>query len=197
MKLNDLQETTRKLTAKIDKLEQKINDCKENEAIAKKMVLKQELSGLPRVTVWKIINFNEIFRQAKNGEIQKVDGAPFYTESYSYKLKVGIYPNGLRDYRNTHLAVFIVVMEGEYDAILPWPFKKKVTFTLIDQQEDSVERENVIKGIIPDNSRAYSRPIHHKENNGRGIANFISHEELFTRRYLVDDTLFLQVEVES
>lgn len=191
VKLNDLQETTRKLMEKIDKLEQRISEGEENEAGTKKMVLKQELSGLPRVTVWKIINFGEIFRQARTGEIKKVDGAPFYTESFEYKLKVRIYPNS----KNTHLGVFFVVMEGAYDSILPWPFKKKVKFTLLDQQEDLVERENVIKEIKPDNSTSFTRPVQHKENPGMGIFKFISHEKLFSRRYLVDDTLFLQVEV--
>lgn len=71
VKLNDLQETTRKLMEKIDKLEQKISEGEENEGVTKKMVLKQEPSDLSRVTVWKIINFSEIFRQAKTGEIKK------------------------------------------------------------------------------------------------------------------------------
>jgi len=196
VKLNDMQKTTRELMEKIHKLEEKISDGKRNEAEIEKMVVKHELSGLARVIVWKIINFSEIFRQAKTGEIKKLDGAPFYTESYGYKLKVRIYPNGYGTYTNTHLMVFIILMKGEYDAILPWPFKRKVTYTLIDQQEDPAERENVIGQINYDNRPKYfERPIHHEENPGQGIARFISHEKLFSRRYLVDDTLFLQVEV--
>ena len=33
-------------------------------------------------------------------------------------------------------------MKGEYDAMLTWPFHKKVTMTLIDQQEKAKDREN-------------------------------------------------------
>lgn len=182
---------------KIDKLEQKISEGRGNEAETKKIMAKHELSGLPRVIVWKIINFSEIFRQAKTGEIKRVYGAPFYTESYGYKLKVGIFPNGFANYTNTHLSVFIVVMKGEYDSIIPWPFEKKVTYTLIDQQEDLVERENVIMEINPDIiNAAFVRPIDREEGPGVGIPEYISHEKLFSRRYLVDDTLFLQVEVD-
>ena len=194
-----MQETTRKLVEKIDKLEQKISEGEGNEPETEKMAMKPELSDLPRVIVWKIINFSEIFRQAKTGETRKVDGVPFYTESYGYKLKVRIYPNGYGTSTNTDLSVFIVVMKGEYDAILPWPFKKKIKMTLIDQQEDSAERENVtdfIKGINPGYSTALRRPIHGNENRGIGIVQFISHRILSSRRYLVDDTLFLQVEVD-
>jgi len=35
-------------------------------------------------------------------------------------------------------------MKGEYDALLPWPFNKKVTFTLIDQDEDLLKRKKVV-----------------------------------------------------
>jgi len=197
VKLNDMQETTRKLMVKIDKLEQKISEGKGNEAGTKKNMGKHELSGLPRVIVWKIVNFSEIFRQAKTGEIKRVDDAPFYTESYGYRLKARIYPNGFGNHTDTHLSVSFVVMKGEYDSILPWPFEKKMTFTLIDQQEDSVERENVIEQLIPKNKPKYfARPIHCEENPGWGISRFISHEKLFSRRYLVDDTIFLQVEVD-
>ena len=39
---------------------------------------------------------------------------------------------GLEMTKKTHLSVFMVLMKGEYDAILRWPFNKKVKFTLID-----------------------------------------------------------------
>lgn len=76
---------------------------------------------------------------------------PFYTkngtDSYGYKVKVLIYPNGDGTGKNTHLSVFIKVIKGEYDAILPWPFKKKVKLELIDQQEDPAQQENVTEEI--------------------------------------------------
>ena len=92
--------------------------------------------------VWKIDGFGEIFRQAMAGRNQTINSDPFYTKNgtgrYGYKLKVRISPN---DQRTNQLSVFIIVMKGEYDAILPWPFTKKVKFTLIDQQADLDERD--------------------------------------------------------
>ncbi len=148
-----------------------------------------------RVFVWKINNFIE----AKTGGKKCLESAPFYsarTESYGYKLRVKIDPNGFGPGMNTHLSVSIYVMKGEYDAILPWPFKKKVKFTLIDQQEDSVERENVSYEFIPGNyPESYARPTQNENSTGCGCSQFISHEKLHSRRYLVENTLFLQVEV--
>ena len=151
-----------------------------------------------RVFIWKVKHFSEVLRQVKAGEKKAIASVPFYTdrtESYDYKLRVQIYPNGDGPGKNTHVSVFVSVMKGEYDAILPWPFKKKVKFTLIDQQEDPDERENIAGQFIPGNfSDSFARPTR-EQNKGYGCHEFISHEELHSRRYLVDDTLFLQVEV--
>ena len=152
-----------------------------------------------RTFIWKIEHFSEVLRQAKTGEKDKIESIPFYTdrtESYGYKLRVWIYPNGDRVHVNTHLSVYIIVMEGDYDAILPWPFTKRVIFTLIDQQEDQVERENVTLHLIAGNCpESFGRPRRNNNTGGRGFPEFVSHDKLHSRRYIVDDTLFLQVEI--
>ena len=149
-----------------------------------------------RKIVWKINEFSRIMSEATNGKKTKIESDPFYTETPGYKLKVAFYPNGCGSGKNTHLSVYIVVMKGEYDAILPWPFDQKVTFTLIDQQEDLLKRENVVGKFIPDNATQtnFIRPKG-EENAGREKAQLISHLNLKAGRYVVDDTLFLQVEV--
>lgn len=87
------------------------------------------------------------------------------------------------------------VKRGDYDAILPWPLKKKVTFTLIDQQEDPNQKENVITEFLTGNHpEIFKRPLI-KESTGLGFPRFVSHKRLNSRCYIVDDTLFLQVEV--
>ncbi|XP_078350410.1 TNF receptor-associated factor 4-like isoform X2 [Oculina patagonica] len=181
---------------KLDVTQVKLNETQKKLETTTKLV--EEFNT--RMFIWKINNFSEILRQAKTWEKDKIESAPFYTdrtESYGYKLKVGIYPNGDRCGENkTHLSVFIYVMKGEYDAILPWPVKRKVTFTLIDQQEESVKRENVTRHFIPYNGpECFSRPTQEQSSTGYGFHEFITHEQLHSRRYLVDDTMFLQVEV--
>ena len=152
-----------------------------------------------RTFIWKIERFSEVLRQAKAWEKNRIESIPFYTdraESYGYKLRVWIYPNGNGGKVDTHLSVYIVVMKGEYDAILPWPFSKRVNFTLIDQQEDPAERDNVTMYLIAGNyPESFARPRENSTINGRGFAEFVTQDKLHSRRYIVDDTLFLQVEV--
>ena len=146
-----------------------------------------------RIFTWKITSFEIKSRQAKNKVKEYEESDPFYT--YGYKLKLRLYPNGGNSGENTHLSMYIVVMKSEYDAILPWPFKKKVTVTLIDQQEDLVERENVLMSIFPDDIPACSARPTQEQNTGCGYPEFITLEKFRSRRYLVGDTLFLQVEL--
>ena len=86
-------------------------------------------------------------------------------------------------------------MKGENDAILPWPFQKKVKFTLIDQQENANDRKDIVKSFnAPNDPECFSKPVNH-ENRGCGYPKFVSHENLLERRYIVDDTIFLQVRI--
>jgi len=190
-KLNDTDAKLNDAHIKLNETQVKLNETGWKLEATRKVVEKLE----SRIFIWRINNFSVAVRQAKiRGKISK-ESVPFYTdrtESYGYKLKVRIYPND--DWFFSHrLSVFIVVMKGEYDAILPWPFKMKLKFTLIDQQEDPVERQNITGLLIPDNKpKAFARPVK-EENEECGCA--ISHKTLYSRRYLVDDVLFIQVEV--
>ena len=190
-KLNNTQIELKNARETIRKLEE-VELKNAQEAIRK---LQEKLHT--RKMVWKIDEFSRIMREAKRELKMKIESDPFYTEIPGYKLKALFFPNGCGSGRNTHLSVSIVVMKGEYDAILSWPFNMKVKFTLIDQEEDPLKRENVVFKFTPDNFK-YTNFFRPKgsENTGRGKLQFISHLKLQERRYIVDDTLFLQVEID-
>ena len=107
---------------------------------------------------------------------------------YDYKLKLRLKPNGKEEGENSYLSLFIFVIEGEHDAKLAWPFHKKVEFTLIDQQENPDNRENITMALD------FARHVT-DETTGLGYNRFVSHNKLRERRYVVDDTVFIQVRV--
>ena len=145
---------------------------------------------------WRIPNFDECLQAAKEGRNERLDSEPFYTSPHKYKAKLCLNPNGLGAAKNTHTSVFFVIMKGEFDAILPWPFLSEITFTLIDQQEDTTQRENIVLSLKPDPTlMSFAKPVG-DENSEWGYPTFVSHEKLQTRRYIVDNTIFLQVKVE-
>ena len=179
VKLSDTQkkfeETTKKLEKKVNALEKHIHYSEEK----------------CESFTWRIDGFSEVLRKSKSGEETKIKSSPFYR--YGYKYKIELHPNGLYCAENTHLSVFLAIMKGEYDATLTWPFDKKYTFTLIDQQENEHNRENIVKSITSDPKLSnFARPVK-EQNIGWGFYDFVSHEELQKRRYIVDDTIFVQV----
>lgn len=187
VKLGETEETVESLKKQLETLK--------NEVKEKTVMVKSEFPDYPLIFIWKIDNFSKLMREAKDGVNERQTCAPFYTENYGYKFEIYIYPNGSDDVWGTSLSVFFIIQKGEYDALLPWPFKRKVKFTLLDQQENLEERENHSVEITPINDlQVFGRPDE-KRIRGYGRPRFISHEKLETGYYVVDDTLFLQCEV--
>ena len=193
------QETTRKLEEKIGVLQRQI-DVKVN----------TDKEGGNKRFIWKIKSFSQRLKQAKAGVKERIESDPFYTGCYGYKFKVFAHPCftvrvGCFSSFSSYLSIGVVLTEGEYDDMLPWPFSKKIKCTIIDQNEDLKERQDFAKYLQASPSKqqglvvpslTLSRPGGYWASSGQ-LKCFISHETLQTRRYIVNDTLFLQVDLEE
>lgn len=105
--------------------------------------------------LWKITNVTRRCLESACGRTVSLFSPAFYTAKYGYKLCLRLYLNGDGTGKRTHLSLFIVIMRGEYDALLPWPFRNKVTFMLLDQNN----REHAIDAFRPDlSSASFQRP---------------------------------------
>ena len=80
--------------------------------------------------IWKIPQFNQRKADAENGKYTSIFSLPFYTGRYGYKMCLHLYIMGDGIGKGTHLSLFFVVMCGEFDNILQWPFTH---FKLINQ----------------------------------------------------------------
>ena len=192
----ECQEKIRKLEEKLSALQRQI-DIKAN----------TDNDGGNKRFIWKIKSFGESLRLAKIGVTERIESDPFYTGCYGYKLKVfaRLYFMEYLPIIDPHLSIGIVLMEGEYDEILSWPFSQRIKFTIIDQNKDLKERQNHISYLSPSKVKRLffgrSKPLFSKRPEGKKMVVegelpcFISHEKLQTRRYIVNDTLFLQVDV--
>jgi len=145
-----------------------------------------------RSFIWKITSFENKLRQGKNNEKRGIDSDPFY--AYGYKLILRLFPNGYGNGENTHLSIFVHVRKGEYDGMLPQVFSKQVTFKLIDQQDDRNRRRLNVAGVF---TADFQKPVENETNFGWGLTKFVSHNKIWTRRFVVNDTLFIKVQVDS
>ena len=136
--------------------------------------------------VWKIEPYSEHKATATS-----MLSAPFYSGRYGYKmcLRLCIMGDGIG--KGTHLSLFFVLMRGEFDNILQWPFTHKVTFKLINQAGGSdivnTFKPHVIKPS-QDNDSIY---------NASGCPCFISHSELEQGGFIVDDTVFIKCSIDT
>ncbi|CAF1398489.1 unnamed protein product [Didymodactylos carnosus] len=88
-----------------------------------------------------------------------------------------------------------MLMKGDYDSILKWPFNHKVTFCLFDQ---SGQNHHVIHSFCPDTkSTSFQRPCS-EMNIASGIPKFISLPMIQEahNNYIDDDTMFIKVSVD-
>ncbi|CAF1258058.1 unnamed protein product [Adineta ricciae] len=142
--------------------------------------------------LWKITNVQENMMDAVSGKHPSIYSPPFYSSPNGYKMRMRVYLNGDGNAKCKYLSVFFVLMRGEYDAILSFPFNYKVTFCLYDQ---SNQRRHVIESFQPDTqSTSYERP-RFDMNTASGIPNFISLETLRqpNNSYIRDDTMYLKI----
>ena len=161
--------------------------------------------------IWKIKSFRESLRLVKEGVKERIESDPFYTGRYGYKLKVFAqwrchfleFAFSKRPiYIGADFLTGIVLMEGEYDDMLPWPFNKKITFTIIDQNKDLKERQNMTDYLSPRSPEWFNdmifseRPGEKMKEVKSKLRVLTTHKVLETRRYIVNNTLFLQVDVE-
>lgn len=110
-----------------------------------------------------------------------------------YKMCARIYPNGDGMGKGTHVSLFFVVMRGQYDALLRWPFRQKVTMMILDQNQ----HEHVVDSFRPDpTSSSFKRPTA-EMNVASGCPLFMSLTALdsTTNAYTRDNTLFVKIDV--
>ena len=140
--------------------------------------------------IWKIDHLKYRLKQSALGKISALHSAPCYTKRFGYKFCTRLYLNGDGIGKDTHISLFIVIMKSEYDALLEWPFRQKVTFNLLNHTN---QNDFVKESFVPDlNSPSFHRP--HKEMNlAAGCPMFVSKERL--ENFIIDDSIFIETSV--
>jgi len=142
--------------------------------------------------IWKIDHCSRRFQEAVSGKTLSIYSPPFYVGRFGYKVCARMYPNGDGIGKGTHMSMFFVVMRGEYDALLPWPFVQKVQFRLIDQ--DRIR--DTYDAFRPEpHSSSFKRPTSDM-NIASGCPTFISQTELRQGGFIRNDTMFVKVTVD-
>ncbi|CAF4528893.1 unnamed protein product [Didymodactylos carnosus] len=165
--------------------------------------VKQELSSIRQkvedlqsisydgICTWKITNASEKMADAQSERQTSICSPPFYSSPTGYKMRMRLCLHGDGNARKTHLSLFFVLMRGDYDEILKWPFNFKVTFCLYDQSD---QQRHIINSFRPDvTSNSFQRPKT-QMNVEFGFPKFYPLPEMLQdgNNYMKDDTIFLK-----
>ncbi|CAB4019637.1 TNF receptor-associated factor 3-like [Paramuricea clavata] len=144
------------------------------------------------ILLWKIEDYEKKRQDAIHGVKTTLSSRPFYTDLRGYKMCAVIYLNGYGSGKGSHLSLFFVVIRGDNDALLTWPFQKKITMMLLDQGNG----DHMIDVFHSDpQSSSFQRP-ELDMNVPSGFPEFVPLESLNNRQYIKDDVMFIKIIVD-
>ena len=141
--------------------------------------------------IWKITGVAEKIAAAISDQQTSIYSPPFFSSANGYKMCMRLYLNGDGQARRTHLSLFFVLMRGDYDPILFWPFQYKITFILLDQ---SGAQQHIVDSFRPDiKSNSFQRP-RSDMNIASGLPKFtpLSSIEAENNPYIRDNCMFIR-----
>lgn len=142
--------------------------------------------------MWRIPEWTKKCREAVSGQCTSIYSTAFYTSRSGYKMCVRLYPNGDGMGKGTHVSIFFVIMRGNYDALLGWPFGHRVIFRMIDQGQNG---NHLIDSFRPDpSSTSFKRPTS-EMNIASGCPLFMPLSKLDdpSVSYVKDDVMYVNV----
>jgi len=121
--------------------------------------------------------------------------SPCYLFPNGYKICFRFFLNGDIKATGRYMSLFFVLMRGNYDAHLQWPFKFRVKFTLFNLLSPN---ENQSKFFWPDTTSVCCQRPKSEMNIGYGISEFFSLDLFETNlsEYVQNDTIFIGVHVD-
>ena len=143
--------------------------------------------------LWRIPGIPRRRRDAIEDRVTSIYSPPFYTGQNGYKMCVRAYLNGDGMGCKTHLSLFFVVLKGEFDALLKWPFECKVSLILVDQ----THRKHIVQTFKPtSDSSSFQRPVSDM-NVASGCPTFTKLSVLEDPDYVKDEVIFIKCIVDT
>ena len=144
--------------------------------------------------IWKIDEIDFRMAQAKLETIYQLLSTPSYTKQYGYKYCISLYLNGDDVGRGTHISIFFIVMKSEYDELLSWPMQTRVTFELINLENET----NSITETFVSNPKSCSFQKPTMEMNvSTGCPTFVSIQQFLKGGFIKDNCAFIKTTVET
>jgi len=143
--------------------------------------------------VWIISDVSQKWAEARGNPDSFLASPPFYTSRSGYKARVHLYLNGHGREWGAKMSFYFVLMKGEYDKILQWPFSRHIEFKLMGQGVNT--GNDLVVHLQPHPQDAsFARPVQGMNVVQEGAAHFPFPLEILRNEVFVDeDTMFVKV----
>ena len=142
---------------------------------------------------WRVDDIRLKIKQAQAGDTSTsvIYSPPFYSTEAGYKFCLCIYPAG--DNNQGHLSLYFVVMKGQFDEVVSWPFQNRVHLSLLNVKRG----QNITKDINPDPRLHYFHRPENPRNVGYGYPKFIALNKLLNEdsEFVENEALFLRCKI--
>ena len=183
----------KQVEGKVLEIERAVNSLSVNYADLELQLQASLASTYNGAFLWRIPEVRKRIRDAKLGRIASIYSPPFYTGRNGYKMCIRTYLNGDGSGESTHLSVFFVLLKGEYDSLLPWPFEHKISLVLVDQDH----KKHLVQTFRPNiQSDSFQRPKSYM-NVASGCPEFAELSILDDTSYVKDDTMYIKAVVDT
>ena len=168
--------------------------------------------GRDKKLIWRICSFSFMFDNAKAAELERQKGIdshpklpcnfqspPFYTSTHGYRFHMKLYPYGCSPATGESASLVITILPGEFDPILPWPFKLIFRINVINLSETTDTWTKTIDPKDHKNSACFVRPCTSYGNPSICFPFLIPHSQLFKSNspFILNDTMFIEVNLEE
>ena len=116
---------------------------------------------------------------------------PFYSHLGGYKMCLKVYANGRGSGKGSHISVSVLLMRGEFDSSLKWPFCGDVTIQLKKTVPPHFQKIVLLNHDTPND--VCSKPVKERNDDGWGYTEYISHRDLSSGGYLKNNQLVFHV----
>ena len=145
------------------------------------------------IFIWKIPEIERRYRDAQERRTLSLYSPPFHTSPHGYRMCIRAYLNGDGSGKGSHVSVFFVLMKSEHDNLLQWPFRRPVTFQLLNQDNSSL---NISETFMPDvQSPSFQQPKS-EMNIASGFPRFAKQACLKDPSFTKGDSIFIRCKID-
>ena len=119
---------------------------------------------------------------------------PFTSRPQGYKLCLRVHANGNLGGKGRHLSIYAIIMKGQHDDSLQWPFTGTIIIELLNWLDD---KEHYKKTLSIDTNDNFVRVANGQYGNNTGYPKFISQSSLnssLDTQYLYQDCIRVRVQ---